>query len=198
MRTLRPLSVYLAGPEVFLPDGREVLESKRAILRSHGLEPVAHPAELETVSVATSWEQGVEISRRNEDLVRTADACIANLTPFRGVSADVGTVYELGFAAALGKRVSAYSNDSRFYLDRVQQEAYGGEKLCRRQGKVWAPDGTMVENHGMRDNLMLQGGLASRESTLHTPDTETIDCWRDLTAFTASVAELVGNEPTRS
>ena len=32
-----------------------------------------------------------------------ADAIIANLTPFRGPSADAGTVYELGYMAGRGK-----------------------------------------------------------------------------------------------
>ncbi len=39
-----------------------------------------------------------------------ADGIIANLTPWRGVSADVGTVYELGFMCALNKAAYAYTN----------------------------------------------------------------------------------------
>ena len=40
-----------------------------------------------------------------------ADAIIANLTPFRGPSADAGTVYELGYMAGRGKLCLGYCND---------------------------------------------------------------------------------------
>ena len=32
--------IYLAGPEVFLPDAREIADAKKAICRAHGLEGV--------------------------------------------------------------------------------------------------------------------------------------------------------------
>ena len=44
-------------------------------------------------------------------MMDAADAIIANLTPFRGPSADAGTVYELGYMAGRGKLCLAYSND---------------------------------------------------------------------------------------
>ena len=53
--------------------------------------------------------------------MKEADAIIANLTPFRGPSADTGTVYELGYMAAavnsvsdiqtIPRRMSTASND---------------------------------------------------------------------------------------
>ncbi|EOK5970913.1 nucleoside 2-deoxyribosyltransferase [Vibrio parahaemolyticus] len=49
---------------------------------------------------------GLEISRANEALILSADAVIANLTPFRGASADVETVYEVGMAKGLRKVIS--------------------------------------------------------------------------------------------
>ena len=40
-----------------------------------------------------------------------ADVIIANLTPFRGPSADAGTVYELGYMLGKGDRLClGYSN----------------------------------------------------------------------------------------
>ena len=50
-----------------------------------------------------------------------ADAIIANLTPFRGPSADAGTVYELGYMAGRGKLCLAYSNDPAVYAERVKR-----------------------------------------------------------------------------
>ena len=37
--------------------------------------------------------------------MRSCQLCIANLTPFRGVSMDSGTAYEVGFMRALGRPV---------------------------------------------------------------------------------------------
>ena len=42
--------------------------------------------------------------------MRSCDAAVANLTPFRGVSADAGTAFEVGFMRALGRPVLGYTN----------------------------------------------------------------------------------------
>ena len=105
------LKVYLAGPEVFLPGGRELIERKRALSTRYGFTPSPLHADLTPTASASPLARGIEISRLNEERMREADVCIANLTPFRGVSADPGTVYELGYMAAEGKPVFAYTND---------------------------------------------------------------------------------------
>jgi len=97
------LKVYLAGPEVFLPGGRELIERKRALSTRYGFTPSPLHADLTPTASASPLARGIEISRLNEERMREADVCIANLTPFRGVSADPGTVYELGYMAAEGK-----------------------------------------------------------------------------------------------
>jgi hypothetical protein len=51
-----------------------------------------------------------------ERIMRTCDAVILNLTPFRGPSADVGSAYEMGFMRALGRPIFAYSNDDRSFI----------------------------------------------------------------------------------
>ena len=53
--------------------------------------------------------------------MNSADAIIANLTPFRGPGADAGTVYELGYMAARGKLCLGYSNDPASYAERVRR-----------------------------------------------------------------------------
>jgi nucleoside 2-deoxyribosyltransferase len=47
----------------------------------------------------------VSIFRKNCALMRQADIGMFNLTPFRGPSADPGTVFELGFMFARDKPV---------------------------------------------------------------------------------------------
>ena len=72
------------------------------------------------------------------------DGCvagIANLSPFRGPSADVGTAFELGYLLASGQVVFGYTSHVDDYATRV------------------APDGLMVEAFGLADNLMLEGAV---------------------------------------
>ena len=45
------------------------------------------------------------IALRNKADIRSCEAIVADLTPFRGPSADVGTVCEVGFARALGLKI---------------------------------------------------------------------------------------------
>ena len=40
----------------------------------------------------------------------SADAIIANLTPYHGINADTGTCYELGYMCAQGKRAYGYTS----------------------------------------------------------------------------------------
>ncbi|WP_258935444.1 nucleoside 2-deoxyribosyltransferase [Nesterenkonia pannonica] len=135
---------------------------KRQVLTEHGFAPVPPPADLGPAGDLPPRAHALEISRRNEELVAAADVCLANLTPFRGASADVGTVYELGCAAGMGKHVAAYSNDPRVYRERVVEQGEGAATVRRDAGKLWDSKGVMIEDHEMSDNLMLEGGLALR------------------------------------
>jgi nucleoside 2-deoxyribosyltransferase len=67
-------------------------------------------------------EQARRISAANEGLMRSCDLLIANLTPFRGVSMDAGTAFEVGFMRALGRPVLGCTNVAADYRQRA--EAY--------------------------------------------------------------------------
>ncbi len=107
--------VYLAGPEVFLPNAKEIGEHKKALCKKYDFEGV-FPLDNEVdAKDKTPRDIGFCISALNEELIRSCDFVIANITPFRGPSADVGTAYEMGFAHALGKVVFAYTNVSALF-----------------------------------------------------------------------------------
>jgi nucleoside 2-deoxyribosyltransferase len=84
--------------------------------------------------------------------MRLADIGVCNLTPFRGPSADPGTVFELGFLFALNKPVFGYSGSATDYIQRVPAVVIpAGEPDAR----PWDPNGHAVENFGLGDNLMI-------------------------------------------
>jgi nucleoside 2-deoxyribosyltransferase len=183
------MKVYLAGPDVFLPDPVGMAKRKRAICAAHGLTGIFpvdnHPAHPEGEDLPL-W---LHIYRRNEAHMRDADAVIANLTPFRGPSADVGTVYELGFMRALGKKVLGYSNVAAGLLPRTLGVL--GAAACRDAEGRWRDAEDMaVEDFGLADNLMIDGGIHDSGGLLVRRDVPEAERWTDLAAFEACVRAL--------
>ena len=174
------MRVYLAGPEVFLPDALEVAAAKKRICAAHGLEgvfpldppPAAPPAE------RPYW---MRIYLGNEAHIRSCQALIANLTPFRGPSADVGTVYELGFMRALGRPVAGYSNAAAEFLARTRG-FLGGAARSRADGGYEDAEGMGLEDFGLGDNLMIDGGIEAAGGVFERRDAAG-DRWRDLAGF---------------
>ena len=82
------MKVYLAGPDVFLPDAIEIGRRKQAICARFGLTGL-YP--LDNVVALDSSDASLQIFRANQAMMLEADAIIANLTPFRGPSADAGS-----------------------------------------------------------------------------------------------------------
>jgi len=173
--------IYLAGPDVFLPDALEVGRQKTEICRRHGLIGL-YP--LDNVVDRAAADASLQIFRANEAMMDRADAIVANLTPFRGPGSDAGTVYELGYMAARGKVCLGYSNDPSVYADRVQRFT----KLTARDGRLVDADGLTVEDFGHNDNLMMIHALDLYGAPLVLPREKPVDIWNDLTAFELCVA----------
>jgi len=142
------LSIYLAGPDVFLPDARRVGAEKVAICAELGFEGL-FPLDADVTPDPSAIFAG------NRELMLRADVGLFNLTPFRGPSADAGTTLELGFMAALGKPVYGYSGTAVEFRERVAAR-FG---VARRDGRLWGGDGLAVEDFGLRDNLMVDGAI---------------------------------------
>jgi nucleoside 2-deoxyribosyltransferase len=168
--------VYLAGPEVFLPNAAEIGAAKKRICAAHGLtglfpldqqQPPLPPAEL-----------GTAIYRANVALMTQADAIIANLTPFRGAAMDVGTAFELGFCAARGIKLFGYANVRALPTKRVPHTLKNGIRLDDR--------GWIVEDFGFFENLMIEVPVRAFGPvfTGDVPDTEILT---DLSAFERTV-----------
>ena len=172
------MKIYLAGPDVFLPDAVEIGKRKAGICVLHGLTGL-YPLD-NAVDLAAS-DASVRIFRGNEAMMDAADAIIANLTPFRGPGADPGTVYELGYMAARGKLCLGYSNDPSPYVDRVRQST----TVTPQDGRLVDEAGLTVEDFGLNDNLMMMHALDLHGCALVTPKQKPKDIWHDLTTFEA-------------
>lgn len=136
-------AVYIAGPAVFHPDLAERIAAVHRLAGERGLEAVVPGDVLDRPEGFPVPPTMRDIYELNVQRILRSDAVIADLTPFRGPSADPGTVWEIGYAVALGKPVFGYTGDRREYKERV------------------APDGLRVEDHGAVDNLMIGASIAS-------------------------------------
>jgi nucleoside 2-deoxyribosyltransferase len=182
------MKVYLAGPDVFLPDAAEIGREKVGLCARYGLTglfPLDNEVDLDASNPS------LQIFRGNEAMMKEADAVIANLTPFRGPGADAGTVYELGYMAGRGKLCLGYSNDPSTYADRVRELT----NVMFRDGHLVDAQGLTVENFGLSDNLMMIHALDLHGCALVTPRQKPAEIWADLAAFEICVgmaAERLG------
>ena len=146
--------VFLSGPDLFMPDGPQLLAAKRELCAAAGLEGVHAD---ETVGEGEAPELRARMTYA--DVVarlRGCEALIANLTSWRGPHPDPGTVFEAGFAAGLGLPVFAYLNvgdpEAADHRDRVAT-------LCGAaldtEGAWRDPDGGLIEDLGLPEGLML-------------------------------------------
>jgi nucleoside 2-deoxyribosyltransferase len=176
------MKIYLAGPDVFLPDAIDIGRRKAAICARHGLIGL-YP--LDNAIDTAAADASLAIFKGNEAMMDSADAIVANLTPFRGPSADAGTVYELGYMAGRGKLCFAYSNDPALYPERV---ARSHTVIRAAAGHLIDHDGLTVEDFGLPDNLMMIHTLDLHGARLVTPRQRPQDIWHDLASFEVCVA----------
>ncbi len=177
--------IYLAGPEVFLPDPLAAGRRKCAMAAAHGFEgiyPLDASLDLAGLDVTA---QAQTIAAANEGLMRNCDALIANLTPFRGVSMDSGTAFEVGFMRALGRPVLGYSNVVADYAARAQ--------MFRARG-IPTGDGDRadveIENFARAENLMIACAVEfSGGSVVRTRVDAGIEL-DDLAGFEACLAQV--------
>jgi nucleoside 2-deoxyribosyltransferase len=167
------VSVYLAGPDVFLPDALEVGRRKREICAKHGLR-ASFPLDNEIGGAGlTPREHAFKIERANEELIRASAMVFANLSPFRGPSLDPGTAFEVGFARALGLRVHGYSCREALFAARTVYYS-GMEDDAERD-----VHGYSIERFGLVDNLMVDGAIAASGGHIVCVESD------DLSAFAA-------------
>lgn len=142
---------YLAGPDVFLPDAPAHAARKAAVCAAHGITALPPLNEdLATLAAMTEEEAWRAIFAKDVALMERADLVIANLTPFRGASADAGTLVELGWFLGRGRPAFGYSNTATDFSARSARQAAA------------VPDpmpGLSVGGFGLPDNLMIAGAV---------------------------------------
>lgn len=142
------LKIYLAGPDVFETDAIQQGKRLKKICLQYGFEGL-FPLDNEIKDDGTPYEIAKIIREANIKLIESSDIVMANLNPFRGLEPDSGTVYEVGYATALGKKVYAYAADLRPMIERIREK----EELAT--DAVLCQEGKVIEDFGLSHNLMM-------------------------------------------
>ena len=172
--------VYLAGPDVFLPDSIEIGQRKKQLCAAYGFQGL-YPFDNEISPGSTDGAIDRLIYRANVAMIQEADFGIVNLTPFRGPSADVGTVFEMGMLVGQGKPVFGYTNDPADMLSRLRRIA---PVTFDRASGVWHDaSGMVIENLGNADNLMITSALLEGGQPIVQHNARPEERFHDLAGF---------------
>lgn len=182
------MRIYLAGPDVFVRNAKALGDAKKAMCVEFGFEghfpmdPDLHLAGLPAAEIAN------RIYKSDEAMMDLCDATIIHMTPFRGVSMDVGTAFEAGYMRAQRKRILAYTNDPRTWRDRTEEAA--GPLSPRPDGTIEAADGLMIEDFDLAENLMVVRAVVESgyEPVIHAASPD--DYYTDLTGFRQCLEQL--------
>lgn len=166
------MRIYLAGPDVFLPDPMKVAQAKKEICQKYGFVGMFPFDNKLNLTHLSSKDAGITIYKSNIQLMDSCDLIVANMTPFRGSSMDVGTAFEMGYMTAQGKPVFGYTNDGRLFADRIPQIS---ADLDDR--------GMAIEHFDMVDNLMLEAAIIVSGGEVKSQPIEPENYYTELKVF---------------
>mmetsp|Transcript_23868 Transcript_23868/g.41061 ORF Transcript_23868/g.41061 Transcript_23868/m.41061 type:complete len:182 (+) Transcript_23868:121-666(+) len=150
------MSVYLAGPGIFRKDADQFGAYQKDVCSKHGLLGLYPLDNAFNASPRNSDEARALATRiylADLNLIDIADGVVADISPFRGPSMDIGTAIEIGYASALKKPIVGYCKDRRTYVNKVLE--WDTETTEGPPG-VWRDkDGMKVDEFGTLDNPMV-------------------------------------------
>ncbi|TGL85248.1 nucleoside 2-deoxyribosyltransferase [Leptospira congkakensis] len=163
-------TIYLAGPEVFLPNAVEVLTKAKALCSTYGFQAFS-PFDGE-VTDQKLLAKANQIFLENVSLIDRSDIVIANCSPFRGACVDDGTSFEVGYAYAKGKRIFGYLEDKRSLPEIVKSKI---STKPHDSGYMIDEDGYLVnEDFGNSINLMLEFAILHSGGSLVLGNLESV------------------------
>ncbi|TGL16295.1 nucleoside 2-deoxyribosyltransferase [Leptospira meyeri] len=163
-------TIYLAGPEVFLPNALDVLNNAKKLCERYGFDALT-PFDGE-VTDQIKLAKANQIFKENISLIQRSDIIIANCNPFRGACIDDGTAFEIGYAYGKGKRIFGYLKDNRSLPEIVMSKI---ATYVHDTGYAIDQDGYLLnEDFGNSINLMLEFSILDSGGSLVLGNLETV------------------------
>ncbi len=145
--------IYLAGPEVFLPNAAEVLEQRKELCKRYGFTGNT-PFDSQVPEVMKGLQIAKAIFENNKSLILQSDLIIANCNPFRGANIDDGTAFEIGFGFGVGKKIFGFCNSKKSLVEITRSKI---SHSTHNSGYSIDEDGYLInEDFGNTINLMLE------------------------------------------
>ena len=150
--------VYMAGPDIFRVEWPETAMRIVGTCEAWGFEPLLpipaersldHPG-VSGITVPGTAPDARRVFEACLEMVRSCDAVVADITPFRGDEPDSGTVFEIATAYSLRKPVIAYTRDTQLTHER---HAHNGSST--KNGAMLCRSGLLVERFGLPCNVMV-------------------------------------------
>lgn len=163
--------LYLAGPEVFLPNAVEVAEQQRLLCHTYGFIPL-HPMDNNLDFGQMDYEAATRIFRGDVSQVRDCDIIIANCNAFRGICMDDGTAVELGIGFALGKTLYGYIESLIGLSERTIRDLPTFPSPNDPNLRIDAQGYAVTPDFGTSVNLMVQVGQTDSNGRLIEGDFE--------------------------
>lgn len=113
--------IYIAGFDVFKQDSIQIGQHYSQLCHKYGYQGL-YPLDNVVDFNQSKNKIAQDIYKANVKLILEADIVIANLNAFRGKEADTGTVWECGYAKALGKQVLGYMQENKTYLETFKDD----------------------------------------------------------------------------
>jgi nucleoside 2-deoxyribosyltransferase len=108
--------IYIAGFDVFEINSIEIGKKYIKLCEEYGFIGL-YPLDNIVNFNQEKNKIAQDIYKANVDLINQSDIIIANINAFRGKEADSGTIWECGYASALGKKVYGYMNKKQNYIE---------------------------------------------------------------------------------
>jgi nucleoside 2-deoxyribosyltransferase len=154
--------IYLAGFDVFYSDAKVVLEQKKALCEEYGFLGLA-PLDNEVDLSQSKPSIRRAIYEANIALIEGSDILCVNLNAFRHGEPDAGTVFEIGYGAALGKKVCIYVDSAESMLDKTK----ANDAACSYKDGMWFDgNGLIIEDFDGMFNLMITESSTITNGTL--------------------------------
>ena len=154
----------MAGPWVFRPTHdvrafiRRVLdfcgdELQEAIKPLFPMDPIVVDLDDgDVMALSMDTTDPVKIAAHCRRHIARCDVIVADVTPFRGVQPDPGTVLEIGFAHGAGKGVWLYSEKP---IPRLRDRLWAEGLISAYINKDRDRDGYLIEDFGLPVDTML-------------------------------------------
>ena len=130
---------YLAGQDVFRNNTQEHFKYLKDLAFNYGVIAIS-PLDNDLVDFGSK-----QIFKSNIEILNNVDIVIANITPFRGLCADDGTSFEIGYAFGKGLPIYGYTR-----FNDISMLDYGKQNTLFDD-----PEFPIYEDFGKCCNLML-------------------------------------------